>query len=152
MITRTLALLLVALLGLAGCGSEVASPASEALSSRLEAVDVAATANDPEELEVAVESLLQEVELAEDAGDLTAEQSDRIRAAARALLEAAAPTAPPDREPAPPGPSSSATPPSEEEDPDDDSDDEDDDESAATGGEPDPGKSTGKNKSKDRDD
>lgn len=81
-----LALLLT--LGSAACGSADRS-ATATLGARLDRVDAAAVADDPEAISSAVASLLRAVDAAESSGELTATAADRIRTAAEALVEAA---------------------------------------------------------------
>ena len=80
--------ILLVTLGAVGCGSS-SGAATPALASRLERVDAAAVADDPEVLASAVAGLLRAVEAAETAGDLGAADADEIRTAAEALLDAA---------------------------------------------------------------
>lgn len=93
----------VLVLALAGCGSASPVDGVPALARQLDRVDDAAVAEDPEALTRAVDTLLATVEQAEQAGDLAADDAERIRGAAAALLEVAEPSDPSeDSEPAPP--------------------------------------------------
>lgn len=129
--------LLVLLVALAavGCGSG-SGAATPALSSRLERVDAAAVADDPEALASAVAGLLRAVQAAETAGDLSAADADEIRTAADALLDAAEPDSP-DSSVSPSTPEESTTtsaPPTDEDDDDEaDQGDKKDDEKQAHG-------------------
>ena len=145
--SRVAGCLLLAFLALVvtGCGSS-SGAATPALSNRLERVDAAAVADDPEALAAAVAGLLRAVEAAESAGDLSSADSDEIRGAAEALLAAADPETPqaPDPTPTPSEPATTSPPPTLEEDDDLQEDDEDDTS-------PDKDKSQGKGKSKGHD-
>lgn len=115
-------LVLLLLLAGAGCGSSTGD-ATPALTTRLERVDAAAVADDPEALAAAVAGLLRAVDEAEAAGDLGGAAAQRIRAAAEVLLDAADTAGPAE----PSEPQESTTPPTPPSDSDtDDKDDKDD--------------------------
>ena len=134
-------------LGAAACGTTPGADL-QALTTQLEAVDAAAVADDDEQLESAVGGLLRAVDEAEAAGDVSSAHADRIRKAAEALLEAAAPAEPKEpKEPKEP----TSTPPPDEDHEDDGEDGDDDDESRPGPGGP-PGGHKNKPKGHDKDD
>lgn len=97
------AVVLALLLGglITGCGQDPPpGEAVPALAEGLEQVDAAVVARDYATAADEVESLLAEAAQAEEAGDISSEQADRIRAAAEDLL-ARMPTEPPAEEPSP---------------------------------------------------
>lgn len=139
---------MVLTLGAAGCGSTTTT-ALPALESRLERVDAAAIADDPQQLESAVAALLRAAEQAVAAGDLTGADLEQIRSAAEALLAASGPAvpAPTDR------PTDEATSPPPTDDTDEDDADDEEVEDAEDSEPPDssdrgPDKSKGKSKGK----
>lgn len=138
LVPTLLALLVV--LGGAGCGPSTGADIP-ALANRLERVDAAAVADDPEALASAVAGLLRAVDDAESAGDLNDTDADRIRTAADALLDAAEP----DATSGPSEPEESTTPPP----PPPGGDDEDEDEKEGRG--PDPGRGHGEAEGRDKD-
>lgn len=94
---------------LTGCGADPApADAVPALSDRLEQVDAAVAADDPERIRTAVDRLVATAEQARDSGQLDDGQVDAIAAAAEALLaelpepEPATPSTPETSAPAPP--------------------------------------------------
>lgn len=127
-----------------GCGSSSGAP-TPALSNRLEQVDAAAVADDPEALAAAVAGLLRAAEAAESAGDLSAAAGDEIRVAAEALLDAAEPEASesPDSPPTSAEPATTSPPPTVE---DDEAGPEDDDDGTSPGKDKSKGKSNGHDK------
>jgi len=137
---------LLVLLGATACGDGSGAGVA-ALTTQLKTVDAAAVADDPEQLQSAVGNLLSVVDDAEAAGDVSAAHADRIRTAAEALLEAAAPT---DRR-SPQPPKESASPPPEE-DAGEDGAGEDDTPRPERGGPTDKDKGKGKAKGHDKDD
>lgn len=149
-----LALILVLVGG--GCGSETGA-ATPALAAGLERVDTAAVADDPQALSSAVAGLMRAVDDAETAGDLDAADADQIRAAARALLDAAddaPPTNPSEPKdsttrPSPSPDTDEEEGPEEEEGPDEDQDDDREEEGHGQG--KGKGKDKGKAKGHDKD-
>lgn len=126
-------------LGTSACGDS--SGADTPLTTQLDAVDDAAVAEDADQLVSAVGNLLRAVDDAEAAGNIDSARADRIRRAAEALLEAAAPAGRrPPTEPA--EPPTATTPPA----PEDDEEEDDADASRPAPGEP-HGKDKDKNKS-----
>lgn len=86
---RALALLLLLPTALTACGSEGA-PADHvpALATQLEAVEDAVEDGDHDGVRAALERLVARTARAELAGEISAEDADRIRAAAREVLAA----------------------------------------------------------------
>lgn len=73
---------------LAGCGSETGpQEAVPELGTRLEAVDAAVVEGNWEQARSELEALIARADAAEQAGDISSEEADRIRAAATRLLE-----------------------------------------------------------------
>lgn len=98
--------LLTALLVSACGGAGSAGEAAPEVSQRLDQVDAAVAAGDLAAAREATEALVRATKQAEAAGDLTAEQADRILAAATQLLDGlrtgTPPSSPEDPTPAPP--------------------------------------------------
>lgn len=86
------ALMTAAVLLFGGCGSEEPKPSAAdqvpALADRLERIDGLVADRKPQRARAQLETLLDEVMAAREAGDLTAVAADRIIAAATALIRA----------------------------------------------------------------
>ena len=137
----SVAFVVLVALGTSACGDSSGADTPPMIT-QLEAVDDAVVAEDAGQLESAIGNLLRTVDDAEAVGDVDPARADRIRRAAEALLEAAAPTSRPPTEPTEPTePSTATTPPPAEDD-----EEEVDDPSRPAPAEP-PGKDKDKDKS-----
>lgn len=134
-----------ALLALVASACGASAPAEDVpeLVQRVAEVDAAAVARDPGQLDAAVADLVATVDDAEAAGELDADEAERIRAAAESLLAAAPePDAPQPAEP------SVTQEPSESDETDEESEEDAGEEDSGSGEGDGHGKSRGKGKGK----